>query len=187
MPHGASLVPGDGRPTFGRSKLGPKNRRANEKNIIKFWISEGHPPSPGAEEVNGLFQTFTSQATGHRVESSYHRVEWGASAWRFWTQMFRGPGFLLVFFYYLFLWVKWRFWRLHPNVCSTPPPFFWDCVHKPFFQLKIMLPMSVMTPKLSYFPCGNPPRVFKDQTLKSDWNQILSWNVWKIACIVRQL
>jgi hypothetical protein len=20
--------------------------------------------------------------------------------------------------------VKWRFWRLHPNVCSTPPPFF---------------------------------------------------------------
>lgn len=189
MPHGASLVPGDGRPTFGRSKLGPKNRRANEKNIIKFWISEGHPPSPGAEEVNGLFQTFTSQATGHRVGSSYHRVEWGASAWRFWTQMFRGPGFLLVFFYYLFLWVKWRFWRLHPNVCSTPPPFFWNCVHKPFFQLKIMLPTicRLWHPSCPIFHMAILPGCSRIKTLKSDWNQILSWNFWKIACIVRQL
>ena len=46
--------------------------RIVRKNTINFCILENHhPPSPGPEEVNGLFQTFTSQATGHRGD--YHR------------------------------------------------------------------------------------------------------------------
>ena len=130
MPHGASLVPGDGRPTFGRSKLGPKNRRAtNEKNTIEFWISEGHhPPSPGAEEVRRPLPNL--YLTGHRPSGGKQLPSGGMGGVRLeiLNSDVPGPGFLLVFFYYLFLWVKWRFWRLHPNVCSTPPPFFFGTV-----------------------------------------------------------
>lgn len=176
-------------PHFRKIQVGPQESQGKRKKHHQV-LNLGRPSSltrcrRGERPLPNLYLTGHRPSGGKQLPSG----GMGASAWRFWTQMFRGPGFLLVLFYYLFLWVKWRFWRLHPNVCSTPPPFFWNCVHKPFFQLKIMLPTicRLWHPSCPIFHMAILPGCSRIKTLKSDWNQILSWNFWKIACIVRQL
>jgi hypothetical protein len=102
-----------------------------------------------------------------------------------------GAGFSFSVFFITFS-CEWNegFGGCTPMSVARLHHFFWHCVHKPFSQLKIMLPTScrlLWHPSCPIFHMAILPGCSRIKTLKSDWNQILSWNFWKIACIVRQL